>query len=64
MTSKQLTRKTKIYIQCSISGEWVLRTFNEQFLYKKKYVSLKASVTGEKNGMYGKGNKIKNKLIN
>ena len=60
-TSKELTRKSKILIQCSISKRWIERTFNEKFLTKKLYVSPSASVSGIRNGMYRKQSHLKGK---
>lgn len=61
LTSKEINRKTKILIQCKITKKWIERVYSEQFLYKKEYTSPSASVSGEKNGMYGKTHSDENK---
>jgi G:T-mismatch repair DNA endonuclease (very short patch repair protein) len=63
LTSKEVNRKTKIFIKCSLSGLWIKRTYSERFLSKKQYVCPKSSVSAERNGMYGKHMSEKNKEI-
>ena len=59
LTGKDFNRKTYILIKCSITGELIKRKYNEKFLYKKIYLSPSASVSGERNGMHGKGYLLK-----
>ena len=59
LTGKDFNRKTYILIKCSITGELIKRKYNEKFLYEKIYLSPSASVSGERNGMHGKGYLLK-----
>ena len=59
LTGKDFNRETYILIKCSITGELIKRKYNEKFLYEKIYLSPSASVSGERNGMHGKGYLLK-----
>ena len=59
LTGKDFNRKTEILIRCSKTGVLIKRKYNEEFLYKKRYLSPSASVSGKNNGMYGKGYLLK-----